>query len=143
MEGSIKKRSYLLLRPERHLILLRDGSFAYFKKSNTEPPILKAFFCPCEMSKVVLDAKKLELTTRKKTYHFYFPSTKIAQSWALAFKSTCEWIKMLIKTWQIIWKNIYESNFLVNSCYTIWACFFSVNHAMISACLSNLQIMPK
>jgi len=43
LEGTIKKRSYLLLRPKRHLILFTDGSLAYFQMSDNQPPMLKAF----------------------------------------------------------------------------------------------------
>lgn len=78
MEGTIKKRSYLLLRPQRHLILFDNGSFAYFRMSKTELPSLKAFYTKSEIQKVVLEAKKLELTTPVKTYYFYFKDTKIA-----------------------------------------------------------------
>ena len=82
MEGTIKKRSYLLLRPQRHLILFDNGSFAYFQMSKTELPTLKAFYKKNEIQKVVLEAKKLELTTPVKTYHFYFKDKKMAQQWA-------------------------------------------------------------
>lgn len=33
-ENKVKKRSYLLLRPERYLFLFEDGIVAYFKKSS-------------------------------------------------------------------------------------------------------------
>lgn len=89
LEGTIKKRSYLLLRPKRHLILFTDGSLAYFQMSSSEPPLLKACLTKDDIQKVVLDGNKLELTTKVKTYHFYFKSTAMAQQWARAFKFTC------------------------------------------------------
>lgn len=89
MECTIKKRSFLLLRPERHLILFADGSLAYFKLGKTQPHILKAFMNKPDIKKIVLDGNKLELTTKNKTYHFYFKDTALAQQWANAFKSTC------------------------------------------------------
>ena len=86
MQGQIKKRSYLLLRPERHLILFRDGSFAYFKYG--EQPILKKFFQPGDMVRMALDGKKLEMTSHKKTYHFYCTNKNLANQWAQEFKNT-------------------------------------------------------
>jgi hypothetical protein len=89
MEGTIKKRSFLLLRPERHLILFSDGSLAYFKLSKSQPHQLKAFMTRADIKKIVLEGNKLELTTRKKTFHFYFKDSALAQQWAHAFKLTC------------------------------------------------------
>lgn len=42
-----------------------------------------------DIKKIVLDGSKLELTTRQKTFHFYFKDTALAQQWANAFKLTC------------------------------------------------------
>jgi hypothetical protein len=78
MEGTIKKRSYLLLRPERHLLLLNDGSFAYFQKSNSDIPILKQFLTPQDITRVVQEGKKIELTAKPKLYYFYFANSKLA-----------------------------------------------------------------
>ena len=68
----------MLLRPKRHLILFADGSLAYFQMSKSEPPVLKAYLKKQDIQKVVLDENKLELTTKPKTFHFYFKSTKLA-----------------------------------------------------------------
>ena len=89
MECTIKKRSFLLLRPERHLILFTDGSLAYFKLSKTQSHKLKAFMTKPDIQKIVLDGSKLELTTKQKTFHFYFKDSALAQQWANAFKLTC------------------------------------------------------
>jgi len=74
-----KKRSFLILKPTRDLVLFRDGSFAYFNPDNK---MLKAHIKPAQMKKVTQKGSKLDLACPTKTYHFFFSSEQEASMWS-------------------------------------------------------------
>ena len=75
-----KKRSFLIMKPSRHLVLFKNGTFAYFTEKAA-----KAIIGPKDILKVTQEAAMVHLTTREKTYHFFYRNSQEASQWTRAF----------------------------------------------------------
>jgi hypothetical protein len=85
--NTAKKRSYLILKPTRHLILFRDGCFAYFKIEKQEVE-LKTYLRPKLIvnTKDIVEDNRLVIETQSKNYYFYFNSNQLAELWAISIR---------------------------------------------------------
>lgn len=76
-----KKRSYLILRPQRELVLYKNGTFAYYEESNSEKK-LKLKLEASKILKVKQEGTQLNMVSPTKKYNFFFDTKEEAGKWA-------------------------------------------------------------